>query len=507
MSFNSLVFLLFLAVVLLLYYLLPGKARNPLLLAASYVFYAYYSLPLTLYLLLCTLVVYATARKMDTAESRGKRKNWLTAGLVLTLGALVFYKYTNFLLRLLLTLFGIAYSDAAPQVSIVAPLGISFITFSSVSYLLDVYRGKYPAERRLLRFALYLGFFPKLVQGPIAKADDVLPQLDAVAEKRAADWDKLREGFLMVLWGLFMKMVVADRLAVAVNAIYEMPEEYSGAGLVFATCLFALQIYFDFAGYSCTAIGAARMFGITLKENFRQPYLSHSVSEFWRRWHISLNQWLTDYLYIPLGGSRCSSFRAACNTLITFGLSGLWHGANWGYVIWGLLNGVYVVVEKQLRRLLPKRQQPQEQQESSEAGPGGWQKLRRAGSSVLTSLLVTFSWLFFRAESWDKAWLILRRIFTRFNLRPFLEWMVYKFSQEDPSYLGLTPRNWIVLALSLLAAWIVDLRLQKRDLVREISGGGLCRRWLVWLVLLLAVIMCGMYGYGYSAGAFIYAQF
>lgn len=501
MSFNSFVFLLFLVVVLLLYYLLPGRARNPLLLAASYVFYAYYSVPLLLYLLLCTLAAYGIARRMETVPGAAQRKKWLIAGLVLNLGVLGVYKYSNFLLRLLLSIFGIAYSDSVPQLSLVVPLGISFITFSSISYLVDVYRGKYPAEKRLLRFALYLGFFPKLVQGPIAKADDVLPQFDAVAEKRAADWDKLREGFLMVLWGLFMKMVIADRLAVAVNSIYAMPQEYSGAGLVFATCLFALQIYFDFAGYSCTAIGAAKMFGIELKANFRQPYLSHSVSEFWRRWHISLNQWLTDYLYIPLGGSRCSSLRAAGNTLITFGLSGLWHGANWGYVIWGLLNGLYVVIEKQLRRLLPKRHLQEEGE------PTALQKLGRAGSTVLTFILVTFAWLFFRAETWDTAWLIVRRIFGHFDLDGFIKWMVYKLSAEDPSYLGLTPRSWIVLGVCLLVAWIVDLRLQKRNLAHEITTGSLCRRWLVWIVLLLAIILCGMYGYGYSAGAFIYAQF
>ncbi len=492
MTFNSIVFMLFLAIVLLLYYILPGKARNLLLLIASYVFYANYSVPLVLFLVICTLVAYVIARRMESASDKG-RKGWLAFGVILNVGALAFYKYTNFMLGMI--------GASEYKLSLMAPLGISFIIFTTISYLIDVYRKKIPAEKRILRFALYVGFFPKVVQGPIAKAEDMLPQFDAVAEKKAADWDKLKEGFLMVLYGLFMKMVIADRLAVAVNTLYVYPKDYSGAALLFGTFLFALQIYFDFAGYSLTAIGAAKMFGIDMKDNFRQPYLSKSVGEFWRRWHISLNQWLTDYVYIPLGGSRCSKARATCNTLITFGLSGLWHGANWGYVIWGLLNGAYVVIEKRVQEFRQKRLvQPADCVDAPK-------KARSGFGSFVTFLLVSFAWIFFRAESLGKSLTIVKRILLKFNLGGFLRWSFAEFGAEEASFLGLTSTSWIVLLVCLVFAGIVDIIAKRYPLANKVATGKMGWRWLVLLVLLFAVIMFGMYGYGYSAGAFIYAQF
>lgn len=491
MSFNSIVFLTFLAVILFLYYILPAKVRNTLLLAASYVFYAYYSIPLVGFLILCTFVVYFIARKIDVCDEAHIRKRWLVIGLILNIGTLGFYKYLNFFLSIIL-------GNSAPSVSLVVPLGISFIIFSTISYLVDVYRKRISAEKRILRFALYVSFFPKLVQGPIIKAEDLLEQFDAVAQNKAADWDKFRKGFLMLLYGLFMKMVVADRLALPVNAVYAYPSEYSGAALILATLLFSLQIYFDFAGYSLIAIGSAKMFGIDMKDNFRQPYLSGSVSEFWRRWHISLNQWLTDYLYIPLGGSRCSRIHAACNTLITFGLSGLWHGANWGYIIWGLLNGVYVVIEKRIRRFreahLMKRS-------------GETKNVRTGFGSVVTFILVSFSWLFFRAETLSKSRLIVSRIFMHFNLSGFWDYASEKLADAEATYLKLTNGNWIFLLICLIVCWIVDHLAQKYPLADKITHGNMALRWLIWLVLIFTIIIGGMYGYGYSAGAFIYAQF
>ncbi|MBQ5754895.1 MAG: MBOAT family protein, partial [Oscillospiraceae bacterium] len=285
MSFNSLAFLLFLGAVVALYYLLPAKARNPLLLAASYFFYMVYSVPLALFLVLCTLGTWAVGLKVQTSAPE-RKKAWLAAGVVVNIGVLAFYKYLNFMFSSVNSMLGGAGVEARlPRVDLIAPLGISFVIFQAVSYLVDVAREKIPAEKSLYYFALYLAFFPKVVQGPITKYGDVRPQFDQV---HRFDWVNFRTGAMMAFYGLFMKMVVADRAAVVVNTLYASPEVYSGAALTLATVLFSLQIYFDFAGYSLTAIGSARMLGFFLKENFHQPYLSASVGEFWRRWHMSL---------------------------------------------------------------------------------------------------------------------------------------------------------------------------------------------------------------------------
>ncbi|MBQ6412643.1 MAG: MBOAT family protein [Ruminococcus sp.] len=509
MSFNTLDFFLLFSATFVLYFLLPHKLRNPLLLIVSYVFYAAYSLPLTLFLVIMTLITYFIA--LDIERFRGAEKNafakrWMIIGVVLCLGVLGFYKYFNFISATLGGLFG---SSKPKQLSLVAPLGISFVSFTLVSYIVDVYKGKIAAEKNLLKYALFVSFFPKVVQGPIEKAGDILPQFDG---EHSFDLMRFREGMLMVLYGLFMKMVVADTASIVVDTIYGNLDKYSGAAILLATILFTLQIYCDFAGYSYTAIGAARVLGFDFRRNFRQPYLSLSVAEFWRRWHMSLNRWLIDYLYIPLGGSRCSKARKNYNTMVTFGLSGLWHGADWGYIVWGLLNGLYIIIESacrdffaKLRSSLKKDEEQQSEGSSSAIGAA----LNRFFHVFITFVLVMFSWIFFRARKLPVAFKAIKYIFSTFNFGPFLKYVREQMAKGAGARLyGLDVKFTIPFFLAfILIVVVIDLIANKHDIVKTMASGRRVWRWTVSFFLIFAIIIFGVYGYGYSAGAFIYAGF
>ena len=334
MVFNSYSFLLFFPIVLVLTQLAPAKWRNGLLLVASYVFYASWGKRFCVLLLGLTVLVYAAGLLLGQ-----KKRRWLFwLGLGGTLGALLVYKYLDFGLYSINALTrALGLGEPMPRVSLLQPAGISFFTFQAAGYLIDVYRGKYKPEKNFLRFALFVSFFPQLLSGPIGRGDQLLPQYE---KPQKADFDALRRGFLTMTWGFFLKLCIADRAAVLVNTVYGAFESYSGIFLVFATAVYALQIYGDFAGYSYMAIGGAEMLGIHLPKNFDTPYFAQSVQEFWRRWHISLSSWFRDYVYIPLGGSRCASWKKYRNVLIVFLVSGLWHGADWRYLAWGLACGL-----------------------------------------------------------------------------------------------------------------------------------------------------------------------
>ena len=497
MTFNTIEFLAFFGLFTILYYVLPVKARNPLLLAGSYLFYAYYSPVLVTFLVVITLINYGCALLTERYEpgSRG-RKTVLAAGLVLDIGVLAFYKYFNFFSAILHQIGG--RGGSAFTLKLLVPLGISFIIFSVASYIIDVYRGTIPAERRILRFALYVAFFPKVVQGPIERAEHFLPQLD---EEHRFDSGKYRTGMLMFLFGLFMKMVVADYAAMIVDAVYGNLNGYTGAAVALAAAMFSLQIYLDFAGYSLMAIGAARILGFELKRNFRQPYLASTPAAFWRRWHISLTTWLRDYLYIPLGGSRCSTLRKHFNTLVTFGLSGLWHGADWGFVIWGLANGAVVAVEGDIRKLGKKK----DGEGSGKTGP-----IRSLLLGILSFIILTITWVFFRAQKLSTSLLIFKRIIGSFQLRATLKTIYTQLAAGKAGvifgldvYLG-----WPILLTGLLIVAVVDIIMQKADLPHRLAEDKLTwLRWIIYILLICAVVIFGVYGYGYEAAGFIYADF
>lgn len=379
MTFDSPVFLIFLPLVVLIQWWLPHKWRKYWLLAASYFFYMYWNPALIVLLLFSTVVDYCCGRGMEAAEGN-RRKALLLVSIFVNLGLLFSFKYLDFFgetVNGICALMGLSYR--VPAFNLILPVGISFYTFQTMSYTIDVYRGKIPAERNFVTFALYVSFFPQLVAGPIERAGALLPQLQA---ERSPSREDFAAGFQLLISGFFRKVVIADLCGRFVDRVYDAAAVVDGAAVAVATVLFAVQIYCDFAGYSEIAAGSARLMGVRLMRNFDRPYLSGSIREFWRRWHISLSGWFTDYIYIPLGGSRRGLKRQIYATLMVFAVSGLWHGARWTFVLWGLFHGVLLVFELLWQ---PKTQKF---------------RLLRVG---LTFCAVTLSWIFFRSGSLEQA--------------------------------------------------------------------------------------------------------
>ncbi len=394
MLFNSLAFCIFFPLVVAGYFLTPPRARWAWLLAASYVFYAWWKIEYTLLLAFSTLVDYGAARAMGRHATRRGRRPYLLVSLGVNLGVLVGFKYLAFFSESLGTLLhgaGMAYAPVG--LNVLLPVGISFYTFQTMAYSIDVYRGAQAPEKHLGRFALYVSFFPQLVAGPIERSTHLLPQF---REKMRWNDARVASGLQLMLWGFFKKLVIADRLALYVNEVYAAPGAHAGWPVVLATYFFAFQIYCDFSGYCDIAVGAARVMGYDLRPNFRFPYFATSVADFWRRWHISLSTWFRDYLYLPLGGNRVRKARWAFNILVVFLVSGLWHGAAWTFVVWGAIHGLYLLAERAWQGTrawlwsfgAPVPTRP------------GWHRWLAA---LVTFHLVLVAWVFFRASTFDAA--------------------------------------------------------------------------------------------------------
>lgn len=343
MSFTSLEFLVFFTLVVGVFFAIPDRVRWIYLLAVSYFFYMWMDPRYVILLLTTTLIVYLTGLPMGNASPRAK-KALVAISVISNLGILFVFKYFNFFntsMRDLFTAFGIGYD--IPSLQLLLPVGISFYTFQALSYTIDVYRGTRPPERHFGMFALYVSFFPTILSGPIERSTRLLPQL---YRKVSFDYERVVGGLMLMGWGFFQKLIIADRLAMFVNAVYANPRIFSGVPLLLATYFFVFQVYCDFSGYTDIAIGTAQVMGYELMPNFRRPFFARSIGELWRRWHISLISWFRDYLYIPLGGNRGGAFRWHFNTLLVFVLSGLWHGAQWTFVTWGALNGVLIILSR-----------------------------------------------------------------------------------------------------------------------------------------------------------------
>lgn len=399
MLFNSVQFLLFFVFVTLLYFLLKHKYRWMLLLAASCYFYMAFVPVYILILGFTILIDYFAGIYIEKLEGK-KKRIFLILSIVANLGILAVFKYYNFLndnLGFLLN--GISIENHIPYLSILLPIGLSFHTFQAMSYTIEVYRGNQKAERHFGIYSLYVMFYPQLVAGPIERPQNLLHQF---REKKSFNCEKIIEGLKLMLWGFFVKVVIADRLALYVDAVYNNPEQHGGKTLAVATIFFALQIYCDFAGYSNIAIGAAKVMGFDLMTNFRQPYFSKSISEFWSRWHISLSTWFKDYLYISLGGNRVSLQRLYLNLLLVFVISGLWHGANWTFIIWGAINGFYLIFalitltwRQKLSMFFRMHRIP---------------VFNNIFQTLLTFALICFAWIFFRANNANDAFFIVKKI-------------------------------------------------------------------------------------------------
>ena len=348
MQFNSLQFAIFLPIVFAMYWLLPHKYRWMFLLGASYYFYMSWNVKYVFLILLTTGVTYFAALLIEGTGSQSRRKVYLTLAAVICFGVLVIFKYLNFLLESVNDLASLLAIPLHPvTVKLMLPVGISFYTFQTISYVLDVYYGKVKAERNFGIYATFISFFPQLVAGPIERTDHLLPQIRG---EHTFSYEEGIDGLRIMLWGFFKKILIADVAAAYVDQVYTDVTGYQGFDLLVVIFLFTIQIYCDFSGYSDIAQGTAKLFGIRLMQNFHSPYLSSSIQEFWRRWHISLSQWFRDYVYIPLGGSRCSTLRKYRNVMITFLLSGLWHGADWSFVLWGGLHGLLQILEQVFRK-------------------------------------------------------------------------------------------------------------------------------------------------------------
>jgi len=403
MFFNSLDYAIFLPIVFTLYWLLNGKhtLQNIVLLVASYIFYAWWDYRFLGLLIFSTLLDYYSGHKIDQATGRSK-KIWLIISTTVNLGFLGVFKYYNFFID---SLTGVINSGGGSvhfsMLSIVLPVGISFYTFHGLSYVFDIYYGRTKPVNSFVDYSLFVSFFPLLVAGPIERATHLLPQLQT---SRPFNYEQSVDGLRQILWGLFKKIVIADNCAEYVNLIFKHPEDYSGSTLVLGALLFAFQIYGDFSGYSDIALGSARLFGVELLRNFAYPYFSRDIAEFWRRWHISLSSWFRDYLYYPLGGSREGKAKAVRNTFIIFLVSGIWHGANWTFVIWGFLNALYFLP----LLLLNRNRNNLEIVAQGKIIPS----LREVLSMLGTFALTTFAWIFFRADNVTKAFEYIAQIFT-----------------------------------------------------------------------------------------------
>ncbi len=494
MLFNSGLFLLFFPTVVLLYYIIPAKhsaARRIFLLIASYYFYMCWNARYGLLLLGATAVTYGAARLLSSAESPRKKKQIMIAGLCMVFAALAYFKYTNFLLENVERLLQALHLSApVPRYDILLPVGISFFTFQAAGYLIDVYRGQTAAEKSFVRYALFVSFFPQLVAGPIERSGNLLKQLDC---KNHFDYDRFRSGILMMLQGYFMKIVIADRAAVFVDAVFNSPDNLAGSLYIAAVTAFTFQIYCDFCGYSLIAIGAARILGVDLMQNFNAPYHGTSVRDYWRRWHISLSTWFRDYVYIPLGGSRGGKVKYYRNLMITFLLSGLWHGASWNYVVWGGLNGLYQVLEGLWDSAFHKKA-------GQKPDPAGIGTGRKALGRLRTFLAIDFAFIFFRARGLRDALRILRQILFSTQWTAISAPGLYSY--------GLSAPDWTLLLLSLAVLMALDSLLNRgKNPADMILNKPLPVRIVLYALSITLILLFGIWGNAYDAHSFIYFQF
>ena len=498
MLFNSVKFVLFFPAVILVNYVLPKKIRHIWLLLASYYFYMSWNASYGLLMLFTTTVTYFAARLIDRADRSGdaaekvtkRKKRIVAAAIVLVLLLLGYYKYFNFACDMLNWLFGvIGLGISIPQFNILLPIGISFFTFQGMGYVIDVYRKKVEAEKDFLHYALFVSFFPQLVAGPIERSGNLLRQLKS---PRKLTFEMAREGLLLILWGYFLKIVMADRIAVFVDTVFGSYTQYSGWYLVVANLLVAMQVYCDFYGYSVLAMGTAKFMGVDLMENFNAPYFSQSIGEFWTRWHISFCTWLRDYVYFPLGGSRKGKPRKYLNIMIVFFISGLWHGATSAYVAWGLIFGLYQVIGAVTR---PFRDRALTRLRLHKVSLG-----YKIGAICVTFILQDLLCVFIRAGTIENAISIFRNMFDLSNPWVLVDGSLYNC--------GLNQQNFSLMLICILILFLADLCKYRGIQIRQvILRQDYLFRWIVIVAAVVAILVFGMWGPDFNEQNFVYFQF
>jgi D-alanyl-lipoteichoic acid acyltransferase DltB (MBOAT superfamily) len=493
MLFNSIPFIIFFPVVVGLYFAIPHRFRWALLLTASYYFYMCWKPEYVLLIIASTLVDYFAALQMGKYSDRVKRKPFLIISLIVNLGLLFSFKYFNFFNESFRTLFDsvdIFYN--VPSFNVLLPVGISFYTFQTLSYSIDVYRGKKTPERHLGIFALYVAFFPQLVAGPIERSTRLLPQF---FNKYNFDYVRVTNGLKLMLWGFFKKLVIADRIAEVVNHVYSNPSGFEGVALLIATYLFAVQIYCDFSGYSDIAIGAAQVFGIKLMRNFKRPYYAKSIAEFWQRWHISLSTWFRDYLYKSIGGNRVPRWRWHYNILIVFVISGLWHGANWTFIIWGALHGSYYLISKWTLNIRARL--------SSVLKLDSFPFVQKLVRVFITFNLVSFAWIFFRANSLADAYYIITHLFK--NILSVLSNLSAVGTGQGiiSTGIGLDRGELLIAGLAIIIMEIAHLIQRKQSVLVWLANKHIVLRWSIYYFIIFFILVFGYF----NLNEFIYFQF
>lgn len=498
MLFNSVEFLVFFPIVLAVYFVMPKKTRYIWLLITSYYFYMSWNPKYALLMLTSTVLTWLTGIGIGYFRSHGKTeaasKACVAVCCVVNLGILAFFKYFDFFLENInfaLGKFGITLIEK--PFDVLLPVGISFYTFQALSYIIDVYRNDVAIEKNLARYALFVSFFPQLVAGPIERSTNLLTQVIEMPKIKLFNYKRITNGLLYMLWGFFLKMVIADRAAILVDTVFDEWYLCGTVELCVGAVLFAIQIYCDFGSYSAIAIGASQIMGITLMENFEAPYLALSVKEFWRRWHISLSTWFRDYVYIPMGGNRCSKVRKYFNLMVTFLASGLWHGANWTFVIWGGLHGLYQIIGELLRPIKDKVY--------PYIGIRTDSICYKIGQMLTTFVLVDFAWIFFRANSITEAFGIIQSMITRWNPWAIADGTLYS--------IGLSNYEGHVLLISLVVLMLVDLiqyfKHERIDVFMDHQGTIAKGIFIIFLVFMIGIY--GQYGGGFDEKQFIYFQF
>ena len=496
MLFNSIHFMTFFPIVVFIYFVIPGTFKKIWLLAASYYFYMSWNPKYAILIITSTVLTYGSGLFIEKYKDKERKccqhinKYILVVCLISNLSILAIFKYGNFFIdsfNRILKQFHI--STIQQRFDFLLPVGISFYTFQALGYIIDVYRGDIKAEKNLLQYALFISFFPQLVAGPIERSKNLLSQLKDTFE---FDVDNAKNGLLTMAYGLFMKIAVADNISVVIDPIFDSPDDHSGMILLFATIMFAFQIYCDFNGYTQIAIGSAKVLGVGLSQNFESPYMGCSVKDFWRRWHISLTSWFRDYLYIPLGGGKKGKFRKQINTMIIFLCSGLWHGAGWHFIVWGALNGLFSVFEDIMKPIKGKIDNHLSIDKEK------W--MYKVFQRIITFTLIDFTWLFFRAPSLTTALHMLKKIVNDFRLA----WLInFNFvSAFESAHILMT----VMIPLFIIAALDV-IKYYGKDIKATIFSQQIVFRWTIYAAIMLAILYWGLYGTGYEQTQFIYFQF
>lgn len=465
MIFNSAEYIIFFIITFVIYYIANEKYRNFILLLASYIFYGYSGVSNIFILLFVTLISYFSGILIEKNDSNKIKKIIIMLSTIICISTLLYFKYSHFIIENINNLFSTSISIE----NIIIPLGISFFTLQAISYPIDLYRKNVKVEKNIINFALFISFFPQILSGPIGKSKQMLPQYK---ERHKFNRNQIETGLMIMLYGFFQKLVIADCLAIGVNNVYNNLNNYNGLPLMITVFMYSFQIYFDFASYSNIARGSAKVFGIELINNFNSPYFAESIKNFWARWHISLSTWFKEYLYIPLGGNKKGKIKTYINILIVFIVSGLWHGAAYTFIVWGLLHGLYQVIERIIN----------------------YKSNCKIINIIVTFLLITFAWIFFRANNFNDAIYIIKNMF---NIN-------FNNIKEQILSIGLDKYDLLITSISIIILFFFEIMNQKRNVLKMYKTFPSLIKIGIVFILIFSIIVFGQYGPGFDNSQFIY---